>query len=465
VGEGVGDGPVAVGSGVGVTVRPGLGVAPEVGDPRGRRTTKSPIRAASPTATTIHLWFPCTDPFPSSLDSFLAECASLSPGYPCLRRRGRSFEGAVSGIKNAIKRFDTYQQRHAWLGFPLAVVKKFGDDRAGNLAALIAYYGFFSIFPLLLVLVSLLGFLLRGNPELREAIVGSALAQFPVIGEQIRENVSALRSGVALGVGTATALWAGLGVTQAAQVAMNDIWDVPIKARPNFLENRLRGLILLVVLGTITLASTVLSGLGTVEGTIGILLRVVGFAGALLLNLALFLIAFRVLTDRPLSWGDVLPGAITGAILWTLLQAVGSFYVNHIVKDASEVYGFFGFVLGLLAWIYLGAQITLFAAEINVVRVNRLWPRSLFMKPPLIEADERTLRQAAKVEERIPRENVDVSIQGGTRDGAPGTSTGPTRTAGRRRNRVLAKSLGLGALAGGIIGIVLRLRRKRPQGE
>jgi membrane protein len=367
----------------------------------------------------------------------------------------------VNGIKSVVKRMDAYQQRHVWLGFPIAVAKKFGDDRAGNLAALIAYYGFFSIFPLLLVLTSLLGFVLRGNPELREAIVDSTLAQFPVIGEQIRENVGALRSGVALGIGTVTALWAGLGVTQAAQVAMNDVWDVPIKARPRFLESRLRGLILLVVLGTITLASTILSGMGTLEGPVGVLLRVVGLAGSLGLNLVLFLVAFRVLTDKSLSLGDVFPGAAAGALLWTILQAVGSFYVNHVVKDASEVYGFFGFVLGLLAWIYLGALVTLYAAEINVVRVNRLWPRSLVMEPPLEQADRRTLRQAAKVEERIPQEDVDVSF------------TGQERTEQRRgeppdgsKKVGVAKSVAAGAVAGGLIGAALfRRRSRRPKDE
>src|SRR6266542_5843732 len=114
---------------------------------------------------------------------------------------------------------DGYQQRRRWLAFPMAVVKKFGDDRAGNLAALIAYYGFFSLFPLLLVLVAVLGFILRGNATLQESIVNSALAQFPIIGDQIKTNVKALSgsAGVALGIGTLVALWAGLGVTNAAQ--------------------------------------------------------------------------------------------------------------------------------------------------------------------------------------------------------------------------------------------------------
>jgi membrane protein len=361
-------------------------------------------------------------------------------------------------VTRMVQRIDTYQQRHAWLGFPIAVAKKFGDDRAGNLAALIAYYGFFSIFPLLLVLTSILGILLSGNPELRQAIVDSALAQFPVIGEQIRENVSALRSGVALGVGTLTALWAGLGVTQAAQVAMNDVWDVPIKARPSFLEKRLRGLILLVVLGSMTLASTVLSGIGTLEGTVGVVLRVAGFIGSLALNLAVFLVAFRLLTDRRLSWGDVFPGAAVGAVVWAILQAVGSFYVNHVVKDASELYGFFGFILGLLAWIYLGAQITLYAAEINVVRVDRLWPRRLVTAPPLAEADRRTLRKAAEVEERIPQEDVDVSFEPGT-GGEPRAGSDGERSPPEGRRGGFAKSVGVGAVAGALIALGLRRRR------
>jgi YihY family inner membrane protein len=311
-----------------------------------------------------------------------------------------------------VTRLDDYQQQRGWVAFPLAVFKKFGDDRAGNLAALIAYYGFFSLFPLLLVLVSILGLVLRGNASLQASIVDSALAQFPIIGDQIKSNMKALTgggAGVALGVGTVGALWAGLGVTQATQNAMNDVWDVPFKGRPNFLKSRLRGLIMLVVLGSITLASTFLAGLGTATGELGFLLRAVGFIGSLLLNLVAFLIAYRVLTERELSWQDVFPGAAFAAVAWGIVLAVGSFYVSHTLKNATQVYGFFGFVLGLLAWIYLGAQIMLLGAEINVVRAKRLWPRSL-KGPPLTPADKRTLVRKGGVEERIPEESVDVAF-------------------------------------------------------
>jgi membrane protein len=263
------------------------------------------------------------------------------------------------------------------------VVKKFGDDQAGDLAALIAYYGFFSLFPLLLVLVSVLGFVLHGDPELRVRILDSALAQFPVIGDHLRSNYESLAgNGVVLGIGTVTALWAGLGVTQAAQKAMNTVWGIPPEQRPGFLPSRLRGLIMLVVLGSMTVATILLTGLGTASGELGIALRVLGYVGSLALNLVLFLLAYRILTVKRLTWGDVLPGAVTGAVLWTALQLVGTYLVNRQVKNATPVYGTFAIVIGLLVWIYLGAQLTVLCAEVNVVRLNRLWPRSLFSREP-----------------------------------------------------------------------------------
>jgi YihY family inner membrane protein len=282
----------------------------------------------------------------------------------------------VNALQRALGRFDTFQRSRPWLAFPVAVVKRFNDDRAGNLAALIAYYGFFSLFPLLLVLVSLLGIILRGDPGLRDSIVHSALAGFPVIGAQLKLK-SLGGNGLALALGLATALWAGLGVTQAAQNAMNEVWGVPKKERPNFLYSRVRGLLLLAILGSMTLASIFLSGLGTVGGSLSGALRALGLVGSLGLNLGLFMLAFRVLTRRKLSWGDVFPGAAVGAVAWSALQAVGNYYVTHQVQHASPVYGTFAVVIGLLVWLYLGARLTLLCAEINVVRAKRLWPRSL----------------------------------------------------------------------------------------
>jgi YihY family inner membrane protein len=313
-------------------------------------------------------------------------------------------------IQGTLRRIDRFQQRKRWLAFPFAVLKKFGDDQAGNLAALIAYYGFFSMFPLLLTFVSVLGLLLRGHQGLQDSIVHSALRDFPVIGDQIRRNIHSISgNGVALAVGIVGTLWAGMGVTQAAQNAMNKIWDVPRKDRPNFSKSRLRGLLMLAILGTLTVGATFVSGLSTSGGPAAVM-AVLGIAGSLLLNLALFIVAYRVLTVRALRWSDVFPGAATAAVIWTAMQALGGYYVTHQLKNASNVYGTFALVIGLLVWLYLGAQITLLAAEINVVRVNGLWPRSIVQKPPLAEADERTMARGAKVEERISEEKVDASF-------------------------------------------------------
>ena len=307
-----------------------------------------------------------------------------------------------------LRRADKEQQQRAWIAFPYAVMKKFGDDQAGNLAALIAYYGFLSLFPLMLVLVTLLGLLLRNNPELQDTIRTSALANFPVLGEQISTNVHSLRgSGLALGIGLALSLWAGLGVMKVLQTAMNAVWNVPYRHRPNFWVSLLRAIIMLFVLGIITIASAAAGSVG--GGSDDWLLGILGIFMSVVLNLVLFLLAFRILTTEDVTWGDVFPGALVAALAWTTLQAIGGYIVSHQLQGASDTYGTFAIVIGLLAWIYLGAQMTLFAAEVNVVRKRRLWPRAI-VQPPLTEADERALRSYAKQEERRPEEDVSVRI-------------------------------------------------------
>jgi YihY family inner membrane protein len=314
----------------------------------------------------------------------------------------------MDAAQRVVRRADEAHQRRRWLAFPYAVFKKFGDDQAGNLAALISYYGFFSLFPLMLVLVTVLGMVLEGNTELQEAIQDSALANFPVIGEEISSNVKALEgTGLTLAIGISLALWAGLGVLRVMQTAMNAVWNVPYKHRPNFLKSLLRALIMLAVLGFITVASAAAGSVGA--GNDDPVLSVLWVVVSLGLNLVLFLLAFRILTTEDVSWGDVFPGALIAAIAWTALQAFGGYFVRNQLAGASETYGTFATVIGLLAWISLGAQVTLFAAEVNVVRKRKLWPRAI-VQPPLTDADERALKSYAKVEERRPEEDVHARI-------------------------------------------------------
>jgi YihY family inner membrane protein len=323
--------------------------------------------------------------------------------------------------RGMLRRVDETHKRHPWIAFPIAVVKKFGDDQAGNLAALVAYYGFFSLFPLMLVFVTVLAMALSGNPDLQRRIQDSALADFPVLGDQISQNVHSLAgSGVALVVGIVLALWAGLGVLKVMQTAMNTVWNVPYRERPNFFVSILKALLMLVVLGVVTVASAAAGAVGAGSGNW--LMGVVGLAVSLGLNLVLFLLAFRILTTQDVSWGDVFPGAAFAAVVWTVLQAVGGYYVHHQLQGASETYGTFATVIGLLAWIYLGAQMTLLSAEINVVRKRRLWPRSI-VQPPLTDADKHALEHYAEQEERRPEEDVNVRIE--DRPSDPASSTRP----------------------------------------
>lgn len=293
-----------------------------------------------------------------------------------------------------IRAVDRFQQRHVVLAFPFAVVKKFGDDQAGALASLIAYYGFFSLFPLLLLLVSLLGLVLVGHPQLQRSIVDTALGGFPVIGDQIasQAGIHAIAGNLAaIVVGSVGAAWSGLAVAQATQRAMNTVWDIPKSDWPNFVFRRLRALLMLVILGSITVISTFTSGWGSSGALPSLVLSVVGWMLSLGLNLLLFTLAYQVLTARSLRWRDVLPGAIVAALLWSLLQALGGYYVTHQLRSAGNVYGTFAVVIGLLVWIHLGAQVTLLGAELNVVRTRRLWPRSL-IQPPINDGDKRVYR-------------------------------------------------------------------------
>ena len=299
-----------------------------------------------------------------------------------------------------IRAFDRVQQKHHWLALPVAVIKKFADDQGGRLAALVAYYAFFSLFPLLLMLVTILGFVLQGNPGAQESVKNSVLGQFPVIGDQIKVNALTGHT-VALVVGLLGSLWGGLGVTQAMQGAFDRIWAVPFKHRRDFLRSRLRGLVFLFTLGGLFLVASIASGL-VIGGLGGPLVKIAGIAFSLVLNYALFFLSFRFLTvdhdpdpaaaHRRHGGGGPVGDPAAGRRL---------LHRPHL-RHSSNTYAQFALVIALMVWLHLGAQMTVYAAEVNVVVARRLWPRNL-LGPPDGAADEATLRALAQVEERSTR--------------------------------------------------------------
>ena len=304
----------------------------------------------------------------------------------------------------ALNRIDALQQKHPWLAFPLAVIKKAGDDQGGNLAALVAYYGFFSLFPLLLVFTTILGYILAGDPSQQHSVEQSIRSQFPSLGNDLPLN-HITGSAIALVIGLLTSLWAGLGVTGAAQNLMNTVWAVPHKDRPNFIQSKLRGIFLLVALGVLFVVSTFVTG--AVSSTFGGAgSKVLGYIVSILVNFILFFASFRLMTDDDVPTRELRVGALVGAVLWTILQAVGAIYLHHI---KTTHYGVFATVIPLLIWLHLGAQIFMYSAEANVVHSRRLWPRSFF-GPPRAPADQQARSALAKVEERSEEQHVEVEF-------------------------------------------------------
>ena len=314
----------------------------------------------------------------------------------------------MNPVERSVRRLDRYQQHHAWLGFPFAVVKKFGDDRGGALAALIAYYGFFALFPLLLLLTTVLGFVMGHNAEFANRVLHSALAEFPIIGNQIQSNLHSLRAtGLSLAIGIGGLVWGARGLSEQVQHAMQEVWNVPGRRRPNFWKRLMRGGVMLGIVGAGLVCTTLLSGIAGFGGHTAPL-KAVTLAISATINVALFYLVFRV-TAPQVARAAIVPGAVIAGLAWQVLQVLGSYVVGHQLRHASEVYGVFGLVLGLLSWLYLAAEITLYAAEVNVVRARRLWPRSM-IQPPLTESDERAFAAIAKREQRRPEQTVEVTF-------------------------------------------------------
>ena len=284
-------------------------------------------------------------------------------------------------LKAPLRRFDELQQRRPALALPLGIVKKFGDDEGGSMVSLIAYRAFFSLFPLLLLMTTILGFVLADNEDLRKEVVNSTLSQFPIIGNQLKGG-SLKGSGIALTVGLVGSILAGLGVVLETESTFNRCWGVPKTAERGFVGSRLRAVVLLVVLGGLAVVSTVVSGLAAGGADfIGAGGKIAGLAIATLLNLFVFGAVFRLLTADTVTTQALIPGVVVATIGWEILQVAGGWYISHEVKNASAVYGTFALVIGLLAWIHLGATFVVLGAETNVVRSRRLWPRSMFGGP------------------------------------------------------------------------------------
>jgi YihY family inner membrane protein len=315
----------------------------------------------------------------------------------------------MNPLEKAVRRVDATQQRHQPFAFLFGVIKKFGDDNGGTLVANLTYAAFISVFPLLLILVTVLVKVAASDPSLQQHVISGATTQFPLIGKELARNIHGLQRSTAAGLvaGLLLLVWGVTRLAQAGLFTMAQVWNVPGPARPGYLPRLLRSLGFLAVLAAGVATSTLLAGLVT-YGHHAVGLRVLAQLLAGLTNVGLYFLGFRVLTPRCVNSRELMPGAVAGGIAWTVLQALGAYLVHHYLRSDS-VYGIFATVLGLVAWIYLSTQLAVYAAEANAVLAHRLWPRSL-VQPPLTEADRRSLELQALQNQRRAEQRIAVTF-------------------------------------------------------
>jgi uncharacterized BrkB/YihY/UPF0761 family membrane protein len=288
------------------------------------------------------------------------------------------FSRRWAAVTRRVDAADAFQQRHAPLAFPAAVVRKYSDDRGGRLASQIAYAGFQSVFPLFLVFVTSVGIVLAGHKQLQTDLVDSALRQFPVIGSDIYKNVQQLSTGNALGlvVGVVWLLYGATRLSRSSQAMLARVWGIDRDDLPDLPRWLPRAVGFLATLGVGFIAGGALAGIGSFGG-FGSYSTWIGLAGSLVVNVCMYRVAFTVLIALPGTRRGHWVGALVGGVAWTVLLNAGALLVNHQVRHLSNLYGTFAVVLGLTWWLALGAMVSVYAAEVDAVVSLRLWPRPL----------------------------------------------------------------------------------------
>ena len=311
-------------------------------------------------------------------------------------------------LQRTLAALDGWQRRTRWAGVPYGTVKKFNDDKANLLVVSLAWYGFTAIFPLLLVVVTLFGFI--GQRSIGSGII-STLHEFPVVGSSFNPASRSVLPGSALGlvIGLVGLVYGAQGVTQTAQQAMATVWNIPQTQRSGFLPRLGRSLAGLVTIGGAFVLNAFLTGYAT-SGTTSYLIRIPLLIGLLLVNTGLYFASFAVLTAKTVPLRCLLPGAVLGAVAFTALISIGTGLVTHQLKNASATYGAFGSVIGIVTFLLLLAKISMYAAELNPVLARSLYPRALPLGGEPTAADRRVLADIVHAEQRSDDQAIGVGF-------------------------------------------------------
>lgn len=306
-------------------------------------------------------------------------------------------------IDRSIMRVNRFQQRHAWAGFPYAVIKKYGDDQAGYQGALVTYYAFLSLFPLLIVATSGLQLLFKKNAHLRARLLLSITHYFPIIGNELQNNLHGRgRTGITLLLGAVVALYGARGVADVSRNTFNNFWRVPKHERAGFFPATVQSLSMILIGGVGLFVTGFLSSYATSLGH-GVAIKVLSTGISLVILVAVFFCIFKIGTSsNVVTRKDAQLAAVLAAIGVQILQSFGGYLITHELKNLNTLYGAFSLVLCLLFWLYLQVEVVLYAVEATTVAQFQLWPRSLTSE--LTSQDKRAYQLHAEEQSlRLPR--------------------------------------------------------------
>lgn len=304
---------------------------------------------------------------------------------------------------------DTFQRHHRFAGFPYAVVKKYGEDEAGKQAALLTYYGFLSLFPLLVVATSVIDLISQHNAHLRDSLLHNIDKYFPIIGDQLRLSVhNNSKSGIALLIGILVTMYGARGIADATRGALDHAWATPRVNRSGFPKSTLKSMALLFGAGFGLLIAAALAGVATSAFGHSLFFRIIPIIVNVGLLYLIFMYVFLIGTSGRFPRSYMRVGALTAAGGLLVLQALGVGLIQHQLHSLQGLYGQFALVLAILFWIYLQAQVFTYAIEINVVHAYRLWPRSIV--EPLTAADKKSFSLYPKKEALRPQPEEEINV-------------------------------------------------------
>ncbi len=297
-------------------------------------------------------------------------------------------------MQKLIQWLDNFQRRHRFPSLVVAVAKKYDEDDAGRQAALLTYYAFLSLFPLLLILTTLTEYLSNNHPELQADIVKGATNYFPVLGAQLAAHVNTIqKSGFALVIGVLFTLYGAHGVADAFRRGVQHLWKVPNSERDGFPKSTLKSLSIILIAGVGFVVASISVALAGAAGH-GWVFRLLSIVINLIIWSGIFVLLLNISLPRHIPFKETRAAALTSAAGLVILQVLGGYLLSRELKHLDALYSYFALALGLLFWIYLQVQVMFYSLEIAAVRSHNLWPRSLSGHRPT-EADKRSAANTA----------------------------------------------------------------------